>query len=339
MKKFALFFIYIIFAVGLFADVKFNGSFENITGVSYVENENIDATNIAQLRMKLQYKADAWRMYSDFKVSTYSGFTTIQTPQINLDRLFIKATLGSVNFTLGRDYLSFGTPFIFNTLEWHKNFSLLDPTVLKPAINLVSATIPVGTFGKFKTFVGGDDDLDVPLVGSELVLGASGIEGGITYQHKDWNTHVVGGFLKVDLGATFVASYSAHLQNVIFESEKFAQYHEVGVGIDYSIPVNFSSILLSQSFYLNNKDANAQWYSYSSGALTIDEFTSCGVDVLLNMVDFSGSVIPQISMIVLDGIDLNIGAGINFGEEKSEFFMDKSISPRVTGMIKVTATF
>ncbi len=373
MKKCVVILLSFFFVINLFAEVKFNGSFENIGGLSIVDND-VDFTNIAQLRMKLQYKADGWRMYSDIKLSAYSGFSDVvdvfpdafifqSIPGeksnfalgLDLSRLYIRAALGNASITLGRDYISFGTPFVFNVLEWYKNSSLLDQTALKPAINLFSCTMPIGSFGKFKAFIGGDNKWETPLVGSEIILGASGVEGGITYQYKDWYTHVLGGFLKVDIGVSLFVSYAAHIQNALIDSYKFNQYHEASFGIDYSFPFNFSSLLVSQSFYFNSNGASskdairvtpigdyfytAMWYSYTSLGLSIDEFTSCGIDVLLNLVDFSGSVIPTFSIIILDGLDLNIGLGINFGKTGTEFFMNNVANQYVTGMINISAKF
>ena len=339
MKKIVLCVLICILSVSVFAKVKFNGSFANSSGITVIDGKP-DFTNISQLGMKLQNSGEGWRLFSDIKLSAYSGFDdAIIDKDIELDiaRLYIKTNLGPANIILGRDYLSFGTPFIFNTLEWTENSVVLDQTALKPAINLVSATLPIGAFGKFAAFVGGNDDMDVPLAGSELVLGTSGFEGGLTYQHKDWHTHIVGGFIKADLGVSLVATYAAHLQNVIVASDKFNHSHEVGLGVDYSFPINYSSLLVSQSFYFNSE--GEKYHSYSSLALTIDDFSSCGVDCLLSLTDFSGSVMPRYGMILLDGLDLNFGMGINFGKENSELFINKMLTPRIAGMVKVTAKF
>ncbi len=358
--KFVVFFIVSLFHIGLSAQTRLNGSFEN-TSYVIAGNEDFNFDNASLFKIVFQYKNDDfWRLYSDLRLISYYGLDNSQvekdaTVDFDISRLFIKANFGSTSFTLGRDYVSFGSPSLFNTLEWHKNFSLLDPTQAKPAINLLSFTVPMGSYGKFQSFVGGNDSWEEVLSGSEIVFGASGFEGGLAYQYKGSNNNVIGAFFKVDAFVTITGSYSFHANNVLIEDEKFSTSHEANVTFDYSFPVVYSSLLVNQSFYYNSAGAasleevqktnygdyffKAMWYSYTSLVLSVDEFMSFSFDGLVSLVDTSTALIPSFNYSLTDGLLLDVSAGFYFGKENAEFSPLQKGIPNTSIMITVKASF
>ncbi len=362
MKKNIVFVFCIIFLcqIGLHSQTRLNGSFENATYI-IAGNEDFDFDNASLLKVLFQHKnGDFWRLYSDLRLTKYYGLSNTQleknaTVDFDIARLFIKANFGSTSFTLGRDYLSFGSPSLFNTLEWHKSFSLLDPTQTKPAINLLSLTVPMGSYGKFQSFVGGNDSWDDVLSGSEIVFGTSGFEGGIAYQHKGSNNNVIGAFVKLDAFVTITGSYSFHANNIFIEEEKFSTSHEANITFDYSFPIAYSSLLINKSFYYNSAGAasleevqktsygdyffKAMWYSYTSLVFSVDEFMSFSVDGLVSLVDASATLIPSFNYSLTDGLLLDAGAGFYFGKENAEFSPLQKGIPNTSVMITIKASF
>ncbi len=369
IKRVAFCFLCIaFFQIGVFAQMKLSGGYDNSSFI-VAGNEDFDFDNVSQLKLLLNYKNEnAWRLYSDVRINASYGLdgTTLDAFSLsdnsgkfafNLDiaRLYIKINLASTSFTLGRDYLSFGIPSMFNPLEWNKNFSLLDPTQTKPAVNLLSFTAPIGSYGKIKTFIGGDDNWDDVLSGTEIVLGTSGFEGGFAYQYKGDNKNTIGGFVKADVFLSFGGSYAYHLNNAIVESEKKDHNHEASIFFDYSVPIGFMTLLLSQSFYYNSLGATSideltttlygdyyfrsMFYSYTSLALAIDEFSNIGIDTLVSIVDASTVLLPKIQYILLDNLSLDVGAGIYIGKEHTEFSPLQEGIPNTSIMVAVRAKF
>ncbi len=358
----------LFFQLGLSAQVTLNGSIEN-TSTLVAGSGPTDFNNASQLKLLLNYNNDGvWRFFSDIRISAFygydgilgSGFSVVDKNGnyalgLDISRLYVKANFNSASFTLGRDYLSFGTPFLFNTLEWHKNFSLLDPTQAKPAINLVSLTLPVGSYGKFQSFLGGDNSWDDVLSGSELVLGTSGFEGGLVYQYKGDNENVIGAFFKADIFISIGGSYSFHLNNALVNTEKKDYSHEAAVFLDYSFPIGYSSLVVNQSFYYNSLGASSvedlattsygdyffrsMLYSYSSLSLALDEFTAIGIDVLVSMIDASGSVIPKVQYTLLDNMIIELASGIYFGKENTEFSPKQPFIPNASVSLALKAKF
>ncbi len=367
-KMFIILAVFLFFHLGLLSQVRLNGSIENVSTIN-VGNDIVDFNNASQLKLLFNYNSEsAWRLFSDVRLTTYYGYDDISSEGfsfvdkngnyalgLDVSRMYLKAHFNSASFTLGRDYLSFGTPFIFNTLEWTKNFSLIDPTQTKPAMNLFSFTLPVGSYGKFQSFVGGNNEWDGVLSGSELVLGTTGFEGGFVYQYKGRNTNTVGLFFKADVFVSIGGSYAFHVNNLLYESEKTENRHEASLFFDYSVPVGFMSLLLNQSFYYNSIGARSATdlettlygdyffksmaYSYSSVGLVIDEFTNFSIDVLVNMVDGSGAVLPRIQYSLLDNLSVDFSSGIYFGKNETEFSPSKEFIPNAIMLLSVTAAF
>lgn len=356
----------------LFAKFGVGGAYENHSTL-IAGNEPTDFINTSLFKLDFNYRDEKWRIYSDMRLGMSYGVSDListapnnylYTTDFNGDsefgisfsvpRLYLKAQSPIGTFTIGRNYLVFGQPNMFNTLEWNKNFSLIDPLATKPAINMVSLDIPINAYGKAKVFVGGDDKWDSVLGGSEIIFGGRGYEMGVVYQYKGQNTNVVGGFFKADIFVSVFGSYAAHLNNVTLDNN-FTHSHEASLGVDYSFPISYYTLFVQQVFYYNSLGATSKSelinvpfgdyyfrsyiYSYTSLLLTLDEFTSFGVDVLISMSDGSGVVLPKVLLSVANNLTLDIAMSIFFGEEDAEFSYLNDGVPNVSCLVKLIASF
>lgn len=372
MKQLAIIILLISTNTIAFAQFSIGGAYENQSTI-IAGNEPFDFMNTSLLKVNFNYKDDGWRIYSDIRLGLSYGvgdlismspnnylYTTDFDGEsefgisFNIPRLYFKINSPIGTFTLGRSYLTFGQAGMFSTLEWYKNFSLTDPLATKPGINMFSLDIPIDAYGKAKIFAGGDDNWDTPLAGAEIIFGGSGFEMGATYQYKGHNTNVLGAFFKADVFLSLFGSYAAHLNNVVTD-EDFTHSHEASIGIDYSFPISFYTLLVQQIFYYNSLGATdkselidipygdyyfkSYMYSYTSFMFTLDQFTSFGTDVIVSIADGSGAVIPKVLLSVANNLTLDIAMSIYFGEEGAEFSYLNDYIPNISGLVKLIANF
>lgn len=359
--------------IKLFSQFSVGGSYENQSGL-VAGNVPTDFINASIFKLDLNYKDNIWRFYSDIEVGLYYGIGDLieATPNnflyikdfqsgesqfglsLDINRLYIKLQSMIGTFTIGKSYITFGQAYAFNTLEWDKFYLLTDPLATKAGINLISLDIPIGAYGKSRIFVGGTDAWDTPIGGAEIILGGSGYEIGTTYQYKGNNTNVIGAFFKADFHISLFGSYAYHMNNLVTD-ERFTQSHEMSIGVDYSFPIGFYTLLVQQVFYYNSLGAKnkselidtdfgdyyfkSEAYSYSSLLFSIDEFTSFGVDVMVSLSDASGNVLPKVLLTVANNLTLDIAMAIFFGEQGTEFGPKKDEVANMSMLVKLIASF
>ncbi|MGL4560858.1 MAG: hypothetical protein ACRCV0_01030 [Brevinema sp.] len=365
-------FLLLFFCSYSWADFKVGGEFEDRFSIAGGEDYSTELFNKTSLKFILNYNDTSWRFFSDIRLDLLYGYNRLVTSQphnylytiqkgknelaIGLDvvRLFIKAQTSVGIFTIGRSYLNFGQPNLFNTLEWSKRFSLFDPFETKPGINMLSWDIGIGSYGKIKLFVGGTDSWDTPVAGGEVIFGASGFEFGTTYQYKGFDQNILGAFFKLDFYLGFFGTYAAHL-NDITSGKQFHSSHEFSLGFDYSFVLGLTTLLLQQTFYYNSMGASSvedllttdfgdyyfrgKSYSYSSLQLTVNQFVTLGTDVLVNMVDASGVVLPKGSFTLANNLTLDIVLGVFFGASATEFAPQPNLIPNVNTQVTLKASF
>ena len=370
MKRILL--VLIFSSTSLWAKFSIGGSYQNQSTLG-AGSEPTQFINSSELAIDLNYKDEGWRFYSDLRLGLFYGVGDLIDFQPNnflyvkdfngnsqlglaldIPRMYVKINSIMGTFTIGRSYLNFGHASLFNPLEWFKNFSPTDPLATKPGVNLISLDIPMGAYNKVKIFIGGDDQWDTPLAGAEAIIGTSGFEMGITYQYKGHNQNVVGTFFKADIYITLFGSYVAHI-NDVFSEDIFNHAHEFSLGLDYSFPIGLTSLFIQHLFYFNSLGAKTesellimplgdhyfrgQTYSYTSLQLTIDQFSILAVDMIINIHDASGVILPKGSFTLLNNLTLDLVMGIYWGKKGTEFTPSQAGVPNVQLLATLTAQF
>ncbi|MGL5253715.1 MAG: hypothetical protein ACRC9L_01640 [Brevinema sp.] len=347
MKKILL--LLLLAPIPISAQFRFGGYLEDTASFT----SEADFINVLQLKTDFEYRSDTWRIFADLRLNLLYGYTDIVnlTPNnflfatrngrnnfaigLEIPRLYFRGFSKIGNFIVGRSYLNFGQPQIFNPLEWDKTFSLFNPTATRSGINMFAWDLGLGSYGRIKAFVGGDDEWLSPLGGLEIIFGVPRAEIALAYQYKDKDYSVFGFNLKTDLILTFSVAYAAHVREII-SGRGVEDYHELSVGVDYSFPIRTSSLLIKQIFYYNSSGATNEWerlnlsqrnigyfgsqaYSYTELSVMVNEFISFGVNVLVNMIDGSGLVLPNGQFTLANNLVLDTILGIAFGENGSEF--------------------
>lgn len=371
MKKLGLAFLF--FPALLFGQFRFGGWFRNDAiytgGANNFDNQ---FTDLGQLKFNLDYRDAQWRILGDLRLDVFYGYNAAvkQNPNaflyqrqnnnnnfalgIEVPRLYFRGSTDKAgSFTLGRSYLNFGQNQLFNALEWHKNFSLTDPSATKPGVNMLSWDMGMGAYSRIKAFIGGDDTWAYPLAGIEIVTGLPRFEIGFAYQYKGEDRSVLGLSFKADLVLTFFGTYAAHLNKVLHGSQ-FTHFHDLSLGFDYSFPLNTSSLVITQIFYYNSAGASSleelfsspggdyyfrsQGYSHTTLMFNINEFISIGAGVMVSLMDGSGAVLPTGKFTLANNLVLDAVLGIFFGKKNSEFAPSRLI-PNASAMLRLTASF
>lgn len=364
----------ILIGVPAWGQFNVNGYYESQSILNGGKDDNTQFYNQNILKINLEYKDTHWRFLSDLRLGLFYGADNFFNPTIGsyiylmnqtvnknqlvlgiaVPRMYIRLYSPAGDFVIGRSYLNFGQNYFFNPLEWYKSFSLLDPTATKAGVNMLSWEIGLGSYGKAKAFIGSDDKWDSPLAGLEFIFGATGFEAGTVYQYKGNNHNVLGAFFKADLGISLFGTYAAHLNDITTgKGAKFS--HEFNIGADYSFPLGLTTLLVQQIFYFNSLGADTiselltksfgdyyfrgKSYSYTSLQLTIDQFSSVQTDVIVNIFDASGVVVPSFMVNILNNLVLNFAMTISWGKKESEFSPKNTSVPDVSSLLKLQASF
>lgn len=375
MKKIIIISI-LIFTTNLYSQMSISGSLENQAMLLVGKGYKTDFFDTSVLKIVNEYKDENFRVFADirlgllygFDVSTLSLSQTATTSQsfyfnqgkttlaLDIARLYTKIKAGSIaSITVGRSYLNFGESYLFNPLEWYKNFSLVDPLATKPAVNMLAVDIGINDYSKLKMFTGSDDTFKQLLGGVELLFGLSGVEFGVDYQYKGENKNLAGVFFKADMVITLFGSYAYNFNNLLVDTDKNNFSHEGFLGLDYSFRVfEASSLVVQEILYVNSLGAKKKSellttplgdyyfrgfaYSYTSLALAIDEFYSINLACLVNVIDGSGAVMPDFLFNIYNNLSFGTTLAVYFGGDGTEFGVVNNM-PNVSIMARLKANF
>ncbi len=373
MHRYLYVLLIILFSSSLsYAKLSLGGALEN-SSTMMAGGSPFKFQNFSRLKFDVNYRDTNWRIYSDIRLGLLYAKINLDTgvndPTVSLPigsyadvildipRLYMKINSNIGTFTIGKTYLTFGQPELFNVLEWYKNFSLLDPTETKPGVNLISWDLGIGSYGKIGMFLGGDNKWDDVLGGVELIFGRESFEAGVVYQYKGDNQNVLGGFFKADVVVALLGSYAYHANDILTKSGSSAynDYHEATLGVDYSFQIGSRTLVVKQTFYFNSIGARDKeelrttmlgdyyfrggGYSYTSLMFTIDQFIQVGLDVIVNVFDGSGSALPRGVFQVANNLMLDISMGSYFGSNGSEFAPTNKGGYNFSLFVKLEASF
>ena len=87
--------------------------------IGLVQNNNYSFGNSLESRAIIQYRAQGWRIYSDLRVTLYKGdlYNEHKEMEFNLMRSFIRISTKCCEFTIGKTYINFGAPILYNPFE------------------------------------------------------------------------------------------------------------------------------------------------------------------------------------------------------------------------------
>lgn len=136
----------LIWAIPAFSNIGLNGGIRNDFFVSKITNQWI-FSDIEENKLILSEKSENWRFYADIRLDLlfggasefYTNFGPAATNMVipyslNLMRLFVRYDSPAGIFTVGKTYVPFGNPGVFNPFEMDKRIDTSDLNYDKPGL-------------------------------------------------------------------------------------------------------------------------------------------------------------------------------------------------------------
>lgn len=332
-----------------FGEVELAGSLRNDAILLKTTNA-YSFNNILENKLTFSRRTDDWRFYSDLRIDLLYGdiarqnirFALSPTVIINtniminynvsLMRMFLRYNSSVGDFTLGKTYVNFGSPGVFNPFEVSKSVNFNDLKADKEGIFALLYDLAFNELSGGKMYLSPSSDLTNGAAGLSIYGNIAGFDAGLVYNRKAINTNLAGLYVKGDLEVGVNASWAFH-----FDDYYTNCYQEASAGIDYSF---FDGKLVTAlSVYFDERGANntndykilgsfdryfnAMYYVYGNAMYSVDEFLSLQFNVFCNLVDGSGLLMPMASYALADGLNLSLQAGFITGVESQEFSRDK----------------
>jgi hypothetical protein len=328
----------------LFADIKLGGMVRNDAIVSKVKDDAV-FTDILESRLEFTAlsQSEDWKFYTDARVYLYYG----KTPgNVSFDakvlRSFIRYFSPIGNFTLGKTYINFGNPGLFNPFEMNKTINFSDLKYDRDGILSFEYDLSVSTVFFWKIYGSPEYKFDNSSYGTSIGFNAGGFDFGAVANRKTVNSNIAGVYFKGDL---FFGVQGAYAMN--FNDIGSRYYSEANFGIDYSFLEG--NLVLSALFYYNENGAQtvesyvfspnaflfAKYYIYSNITGKIDDFTSLHISAFFNLIDGSILIIPGGTFKITNGLTIIGQLLFMTGDGRMDFSRDRysdfSVILRVEG--------
>lgn len=303
--------------------------------------------NTLEARLILDRTREDWSFYADGRLYLYAGEfkTAYGLTRFNLMRAFARYFSRIGDFTLGKTYVNFGNSGIFNPFEIDKNFQLTDIQYARSGIYAFEYYLPWQDLGGLKVYAGFNDSFDYnPMAGISPSFHLGKFDIGAVFNHSDIDKNIAGLYFKGDAILGVQGSWGIRMD------DKFKYSHsEVSAGIDYSF--FDGKIITSLLFYYNGSGADdvknyksspdsfflAKYYGFLSFAWIIDEFWNIKTNIFMNFIDTSALIMPGVTVVIANGLSLNLQVLFVTMQSDAEFSRDKSGD--VTALIRVEGKF
>lgn len=347
MKWFSL--IVLLIPIYGFSSIDLGGALRN-DAVFVKTTNDFRFSDVVEAKLVLTRKTEEWRFYTDVRFTLYYGDALLAVTNgysLNLLRMFIRYGSPVGFFTVGKTYVTFGLPGIFNPFEMDKNINMGDLTYDKQGLLALEWAFPFGDLSGGKIYAGPRAEVTNSSFGGTVFANIFGWDAGLVLNRKDVHRNVAGIFIKGDLELGVNASYAFH-----FNDLANTNYSEFSAGLDYSF--FDGKLVLGANYYYNetgwtstndytNRSVTndtylkARHYVYASAAYQYDEFLGFKFDSFINCVDGSLVLMPSVAWTVSDGLTLTLLGSFLLGEKNQEFSRDTlgeySILFRVEGKL------
>ncbi len=292
--------------------------------------------NILETRLVIERETDEeadtdWKIYFDGRAYLYYGDIADEDGRYDLKlmRGFLRYFSSVGDFTLGKTYVNFGNPGLFNLFEIDKDINLSDLNYDREGITALEYDFPLTGFSDGKIYVGSDDNFEEPLGGAGLSANAASFDFGIIANRLGKDSNITGIYFKGDIEVGIQGSWGYHLND---ELKKI--FNEANFGIDYSLLQG--AIVVDTMLYYNQLGAAeiddyiisdssymlARYYIYGSVHYRYDEFINGQLLCFANLVDGSTIISHILNVTIIDGLVLTIQLSAPTGNESEEFSRD-----------------
>jgi len=298
-------------------------------------DEDSDFSDILESRVVLEKIADKWKFYADGRLYLYYGDAAARQGkyETKLMRTFIRYYSKAGDITLGKTYVNFGNPGLFNPFEQDKNVILTDLSYDKEGMMALEYHYALGSLAGWKLYGGADVQKDaageystIYRGGASLWTTISGFDLGAVVMRNDTDRNMVGTYFKGDFIVGINGSWALHM-----DDNPDSPAGEATGGIDYSF--FDGQLILTALFYYNQRGQEAPasytyspeyyfaapWYCYNNIDFRYDEFFSAGIDMFTNCADGSMIISPSCSVVIANGLTATLLFTVLTGDGSDEF--------------------
>jgi len=356
---FPIIIIYLFSAEGIFSELTLSGAIRNDSYL--VETDDSEYfSDVLENKFVIRGKAEDWKFYSDIRGFLYFGEQSKISGEYDLKlmRSFVRYYTSYGDLTLGKTYINFGNPGIFNPFELDKNVIFSDLNYIKEGMLALEYEIPFGDLSGGKIYSGYSNTTKNYSTGFSVFSNLEKFDFGIVAVRKGRNKNVQlmyldpevkiedknnnGVYFKGDLFLGIFGGYNYHFYDNLKKN-----FNEANAGLDYSFFEGH--LILDSAFYYNESGAIktenynmiydayffARYYLYGGIRYIYDDFLSFHNACFVNLIDSSMIVMPSVIFVITNGLTATLQAGILTGEGLSEFSREQlghySILARVEG--------
>ena len=347
-------------ALSLSAQLALHGVFRNDMIITDQMLAGAQFSDILESRLILSKRSDTWRYYQDLRTYVYSGAIaeaiaeeTIESInetlglvlpvepeeylmlfgsdgallQVRLMRAFVRYFSPIGDVTIGKTYVNFGIPGVFNPFELAKTLNFSDLAYDREGLLAVEYELPLGDLSGMRTFISPQTELSNAAAGMGLYANIGGFDAGVVWLHRGADQNQAGLYIQGDIEIGINASWAYHFEDA---------FNEISLGIDYSF---FNQRLITAvSWYYADAGAAtvldydyetvqhrylvASSYVYGNIRWVHDEFFSAGFECFVNLVDASAMLLPSITYLLADGLTITLRTAFLTGSGQDEFSRD-----------------
>ncbi len=258
---------------------------------------------------------------------------------LRVDRAMATIKLPSLDLTLGRQPISFGSTFFFNPLDLVAPFS---PTVIdreyKPGIDALRADVYFGMSGKLTLVAAyaGDWELDQTILAARAGATISVVDIGIFLGRVRGDT-----VLGVDSFIDFFGLAIRGEGTVTYPEEGGEPFVRAALGSDHNFgngfnvaaeiyvqtlgaddPADYLDVAASKRFERGELWAMGKYYAAVSGGYELLPIVNLSGFAMVNLVDGSAQFGPSLNWSVSDEVAFGAGAFFTAGERPEDVDLD-----------------
>jgi len=378
-QKFRVFIIFVtslfLLALGLFgsvadplyaSEIDLFGYFRNELTAAHLSN---DANLVLQNKLRLDFEWDMAKglfLAGNLNLIHYAGDTKgtfldnmpgaisgiVPEPfrsffeyqmdnDIDVDNLFLRIRMPSLDLTVGKQQVSFGTGYAWNPTDLFNRKSLIDPTEEKPGHEALRIDYPLSLSSRILVILDGEDSLEDPGFIVRYKTNIGHFDYSLSYGRRassktDYDllevideTREMTGFDLVGelfgLGVWFEGAWN--------RMEKSEDFGEWVLGVDYTWEKGFYMLL--EYFHSDLGEVSKRNYTLNSwmrylagetrsiskdniylyGNYPATDLLNVGLSFLHSLSDGSVALVPMIEYSILEDLDLEFFGGINLGSE------------------------
>ncbi len=338
----------------VYSDIDLSGSAYNETSlinqdgkIRYGNRSSMHLNGISQTKgVKLVSELELYTLHG-YLISTNSLLAEfLKGGQFYIDRLYMKFPVYMVDLTLGKQRIAWGTGLLYRPTDNLNKPNPLSLSGRKEGVNALLAKAYIGDLSAVEFVVAPADtyreidgetnlgNLKYSKFAGRYTTNFLKSDVGLSYQYNgEDKDHIFGLDMKGDIKLGYHLETTFTYNQDSFESENIEKVFQSVVGLDYSFAGKW--IVLGEYFYNGRGFAEKtalpvsdfllldefkyRHYLYSQVTYQHDVFLNGNLLLILNLVDKSLIVSPNVGYKLFQNTNLQLSSQIFFGDKDGEF--------------------